>query len=348
MLCGEYAVLLGAPAIVLAVDRKVIVSVRPSEEGNGRLWARPLLDEPLAFDPGSKSFWLDPAQASSKLGMTSRLLPLLIDELSPAAVCAPLDIEIDSRALFDVNAEGDSIKLGLGSSAATSVALFRALTEYFSHPLVHRSLQQQLDELLPLYRKALQSPASGADLAASLFGGVVSVQTHAERLLVQAQHWPDTLQWRAIWTLSAAQTTDFVGRFERWRTKNTDVPPLLERLLKSAQHALLMFEQGDVRAVMHALQSYSTALAAMDSAIQTRFDVQNSSIITPAHQALIEQAAAQELLYKTCGAGGGDLGIAVSDDADRLKAFSDGLSPDHARPLELEIAPTIQAIGGRI
>lgn len=352
MICGEYAVLSGAPALVMAVNREVAVSIRRSPNETGRVHAHPLLDDALEIDAFSADFWREPERARRHLGMTSRLLPLLVEYLSAAedttAGRAAFNVEIDSSALFergsvDSNSPGDStridsVKLGLGSSAAVSVALFRALARYFGHLIVDQSLQQQLNVLLPLYRKALQSPASGADLAASLYGGVVSVRPEPEHLRVHRLNWPQDLHWTAIWTLQPAQTTDYVGRFQQWCTNDRDAVRHVDDLSHLARVAEAAMLDGSAQDLIAVLREYAQRLATMDLALN-EFAADDVSIVTPVHQTLRDRADAADVLYKSCGAGGGDLGIALSRDASRLKAFTDPLSHVHARPLELRIAP---------
>ncbi|MEM7052926.1 MAG: hypothetical protein AAF446_00115 [Pseudomonadota bacterium] len=342
MLSGEYAVLEGAPAVVLAVDRQVEVTIRETKADHGRLIARPLAQDALSFDLGSNYFWRDETSAHRQLGMTARLLPMLIQHLAQPIQQAVFELEIDSSALFDRSFEGNSIKLGLGSSAATAVALFRALAQFFSHSTIEQPLQQQLNELLPLYRRALQSPASGADLAASLFGGVVSVQADSEQLHVQREHWPEGLLWTAIWTMQAAQTTDFVGRYQRWQARDPNARNVLQPLFEQAIAVLTAVRSNNADQLLESLRQYTHSMAEMDGSIQTALDHSGSGtdrIITPSHRALIDQASAQHVLYKTCGAGGGDLGIALGCDSERLGVFIDGLSPMPARPLKLSFAP---------
>ena len=354
MICGEYAVLAGAPALVMAVDREVKVSIRRSSATSGHVRALPLLEDALGIVFSSTDFWCDPERAHEQLGMTGRLLPILVEYLfsdSTAGERSAFDLEIDSSALFDCRSidrsscdrhsfdqrPGDSIKLGLGSSAAVTVALFRALARYAEHPIVDQSPQQQLNVLLPLYRKALQSPASGADLAASLFGGVVSVRPEPEQLKVHKLSWPEDLYWTAIWTLQAAQTTDYVGRFQRWYADDVNAARFVDDLSEAARVAETAMLGESAAGLIAALREYARRLGMMDQAL-TEFSADGISIMTPTHQVLHDRADAEHILYKSCGAGGGDLGIALSQDRPSLKAFTDPLSPAHARPLELRIA----------
>ena len=97
---GEYAVLDGAPAVVLALDRYVEAAIGPSADGACRLTTRAAEVVERQFAPGEASG-----------------APLI--DLVAAAVEPPLAwvATIDSQALFS-----GSSKLGLGSSAAVLCA----------------------------------------------------------------------------------------------------------------------------------------------------------------------------------------------------------------------------------
>ena len=95
VLCGEYAVLWGAPAICMAVNRRAVATVSPSEDGECRL-------ETPGFD-----------------GMDRyRVLDALLEGERPAN-----RYMLDTTAFFD-----DGRKTGIGSSAALTVALAAAIS----------------------------------------------------------------------------------------------------------------------------------------------------------------------------------------------------------------------------
>jgi phosphomevalonate kinase len=55
------------------------------------------------------------------------------------------------------------------------------------------------------------------------------------------------------------------------------------------------------------------------------------------HAELTALAAREGLVYKPCGAGGGDIGILLTDDAERADAFIAEALPQGFRPLELRL-----------
>jgi phosphomevalonate kinase len=137
ILTGEYAVLDGAPAVVIAVNRRVIARMRD------------------ILPAGSSPFLLAVASA-------------LAERDNEVAARAALDIVVDSSALFD---RGQ--KLGLGSSAAVTVAaaaLALSEAEMFEPAEVlavataaHAAAQSERG-----------ARGSGADIASAVHGGTIA------------------------------------------------------------------------------------------------------------------------------------------------------------------------------
>ena len=61
-------------------------------------------------------------------------------------------------------------------------------------------------------------------------------------------------------------------------------------------------------------------------------------IFSPAHRSLAELANQAQVVYKPCGAGGGDIGIAVSDDPAAVHTFMTLAADQSFLCLDLEIA----------
>ena len=135
--------------------------------------------------------------------------------------------------------------------------------------------------------------------------------------------WPDDLFWRVVWTGTSASTTNAIGSFDTWR-QQADTQSL--KRLGSASEALC--RQPD----MANLASYVECLHAFDKDARL-------NIFTPSHQRLATIAAAHGLVYKLCGAGGGDIGLACGTDDAALTAFTAAAAAQGFVPLDMEIAP---------
>ncbi len=129
VLFGEYAVLFGAPAAVVAVDRRAIVTLRPFA-GNGWEVAAPGLVAQrarLEVEPDNTVRWHDEKLGRDAFSLIDTLLRGIGDSGSIDLVnLPPLAATLDTRAFFE-SAGGWESKLGLGSSAALTVAFVSAL-----------------------------------------------------------------------------------------------------------------------------------------------------------------------------------------------------------------------------
>ncbi|MCA1778557.1 MAG: hypothetical protein LC637_04015 [Xanthomonadaceae bacterium] len=348
MLIGEYAVLHGSPALVMAVNRRARVRIEPSSTGSGWLQARPL-DIQRRVMAWQDDAWMPLGNGSGMLGLTGRFIAGLLDALGlERAIMDRAGLTIDSTELFDTAANGQTLKLGLGSSAAVSAALALALGQWCAargntHTVGDspgRFETSRLTQWLPVYRHALRSNASGADLAAALHGGVIEYridQTASDSApVVRAMNLPVDLHWRAIWTGRPAQTTDFVAAFEAYCLGNPAAAgPVLARMDRIARAAIGSLDpaQADTaESLINAMAEYAVEVQSLGTAM-------GLEIVTESHRRLSRRAADWGLVYKSCGAGGGDLGMLLGTDPDRIEAFARSLSDDggHGVPLDLSV-----------
>lgn len=276
LLFGEYAVLSGCPALVAAVQRRATCRVLPASgvevEGLGlgtTHWPPRPGDAPLPF-------------ALALLALTRP---------------APGRYVLDSSAL-SVAAGG--AKLGLGSSAATTVALAAALTEGAG--------PRALYQLAQAAHRQAQGTGSGADVAAAATGGVIRYQWQGGSEATFERVPAGRTRLHVVWTGQPASTTALVGRVEGWAAS----APARHRDLVSAlgDAALQAFETwaefGDLRP---AAAASITALEALGAAAGV-------AIVTDLHRRLDADALAFGCRVKPTGAGGGDLAWIVGVDAE--------------------------------
>ncbi|WP_438954949.1 mevalonate kinase family protein [Cognatiyoonia sp.] len=140
MITGEHAVVYGHPAIVAAIDQHITVQLKPMEE--------PVLTvrSDLAGEVSTPIGTIEPTGPYRFINAAV----LLYRDRIPAG----LRIDISS----DINPT-----LGLGSSAAVTIAVLAAL---------HGKADDDLHAKALAIVRGLQGRGSGADLAASLWGGV--------------------------------------------------------------------------------------------------------------------------------------------------------------------------------
>lgn len=299
VLWGEYAVLTGAPAGVMALSNRASIRMKPSA------------DKRWHFD--SKGFFSEPASCpSNQLPNTpqSTFVSLILTHwgyTSLAQCSAPLRVTTDSSAFFAANK-----KLGLGSSAAVCTATYRALCE-----LTRRS--PELSEVMTLHRDWQGGKGSGLDVASTWHGGLI----HFQRGNARPAEWPADLYWQVVWSGTSAKTTDHITHFDRWRQQANSAP--LDEL---ATLSNAICEQGPNLSL---LAEYCEALKALD-------DAAILNIFTQEHARLGKLAAASGVLYKPCGAGGGDIGIAFAENPNDLAAFRQQAAENGFLPLDLEMA----------
>lgn len=338
LLIGEYAVLDGAPALVLAVDRLARVTITRAPGGDGWLNAPQLGIERAAMRVRADALQCHGVPAD-RLGLTGRLVPGILAALGrvPEEILS-LNLEIDTSELFEPGT-GQPVKLGLGSSAAVCAALAVGLGAWFEPRARHTGSQALLRKWLPVYRDALTSRASGADLAAAFAGGLVEFRDSGDGVSCRARQLPPGLFWRAVWTRQPAQTTDFVAAFEAWkRDRPAAASEMLGRLCSIARQAVSRLDDAD--ALIEACAAYADALVSLGNEM-------GKEIMSAPHVRLAEFGRRCGVVYKSCGAGGGDLGIALAADPQNLERFEQGASGLGGVPLNLGQSESGADIVGR-
>ena len=219
ILCGEYSVLAGHPALVLGVDRRVELSLTPSLVPG-------LTVTTAGFSQPSATLQWDAvrgcfARHSDSLAMVVDTLNLLIAKLGlEETFCDKAwHLQIDSSALFDDSRSNRASKLGLGSSAAITAALAGLLQALLNG---RRLSQNELWSLLqPIHSLVQGKRGSGVDLAASITGGSCCFTNQQDRSVdIRQRDLPKNLHLRFIWTGESASTPEFLNSLSLWKTEN--------------------------------------------------------------------------------------------------------------------------------
>lgn len=248
VLVGEYAVVDGAPAVVAAVDRGVLCDVYPSNE--------------LTIEAP-------------------------VDDRFVRAALAAAGAEPARYVFSDWNPVGEAEKVGLGGSAAATVAAVRAaaperpLAE--QHAIAHR------------VHRAVQGSGSGIDVAASAYGGVLRFEAGAVTRLPPVSP-------VVVYTGAAAQTGPRVEAYLRWGGRGAFV---------EASRAIV---EGFAADPIGALRENGRLLRSM---------ADSAGIVywTDAIDAVVRAAEAHGGGAKPSGAGGGDVVVALFPEPDAEQAF---------------------------
>jgi phosphomevalonate kinase len=333
LLAGEYAVLVGAEAVVMAVDRRVVARVvaDPATDPDARAAARSPFIEAVV------------AGVAAHAGADS------------VAARAAQGLAVDSRALRAV----DGIKLGLGSSAAVTVA---ACACALAHEQMAQAGEEQALDAAPAARlihrlahaahgaaqSAQGARGSGADIAASVYGGILSVRVQPDAdgsgpgrgplpmlvrpLLSDLERTSVHLVF--VWTGAPASTPALVARVQAWR----DVEPRAhERAMTALADAALgliaaLRPSGQASQVVAAIEAGAEAAAGLGRAAGVEIE-------TAAHRAIAALARAHRGAAKPTGAGGGDIALAAFADAAGAAAFRHETAARGMKPLALRVDP---------
>ncbi len=240
-------------------------------------------------------------------------LPGIVRQTIAEADAPPhLHVAVDSSACFL-----DGAKLGVGSSAALVAAMagaFRALAGTALH----------LSDLYRIHADFQGGSGSGLDVAAAVTGGVIRFE---DRRVLPARL--PRLHTTVVFAGASTRTSELVARFDAWRA--TGAQPALERLIDAAVDVADC--TADAEAFLEALAVYAEALERLDRAASI-------GIFGPAHRSGQGIAERVGVVYKPCGAGGGDAGIGVARDASVAAAFA-----RQAAQAGLTVVP--MAFGGR-
>ncbi len=314
ILCGEYAVLCGAPALAMAVNRHAIVSLGQSREDNHVL-VTPGLEE------GEWRFGAADSGAIGWIGERPAHATALVEEVwrrVDGRLPTSLSISIDSREFFDPES---GLKLGLGSSAAVTTALVSALCRLAHQDAGAHNLSCRV------HRQLQGGVGSGVDVAASNHGGLIEYWMDAATAPVR-RSWPEGLCYRFLWSGRAANTAARVRKFA-----NSDASsPSRVSLVASANEVASTWAGGDAVAILRSLSAYTDVLR--------QFSIDHDlGIFDAGHDLLAELAIAGDVLYKPCGAGGGDIGIVIGDDAAAIQRFCEQSGEHGFSPLSLAVEP---------
>jgi phosphomevalonate kinase len=307
---GEYAVLDGAPALVLAIDRYAVATLEPSRDGVCSL--RTLSPEPVErrFAPGAPS------------GTP------LVDLVTASARAAPAwRGSLDSTQLYS----GET-KLGLGSSAAALCAFAGAWTAYASAG-GGAVPAPTLAGLVALHRAFQGGRGSGIDVAASFAGGVVEFRLDPSGMpRIGSVRLPNSVGFAGIFTGRSASTPEFVAHYRDWKAARPAAAAAMLRRLSAAAEAGCAAARGEAAdAFVEAIADYGRGLRDLGVAI-------GADIVTAEHRQIGEHARRHGVAYKVSGAGGGDLGLACARDRAALAAFEAAVREQGFRVLGLGVA----------
>lgn len=286
--CGEYVVLDGAPAIGIAVNRRSVVSVSTAAGKLGTYRCPGFDDSPHSYAKG----------AAGQIDWQSASHLDLVEATAAGFPDMPLvDAILDTSAFSSVDS-GD--KLGLGSSASLSVSLTASFAQLAGE-------SAGLAAAHATHRRFQEGRGSGIDVATCYAGGVIefAIDRAADPRRLE---WPAGLFFALFWTGVPSSTTGRLKQFEE--AGNTK-----SRLGLAQASGDIINAWTDARDVLLAAAPYVDALRSFDRDLDLH-------MFAGGHEYLWGLAKKYPVVYKPCGAGGGDVGIALATDADAIDEFA--------------------------
>lgn len=319
MLFGEYGVLEGGPAALIAVNRLAHVKINSTDRS--AVISKGFICEPAFFScrerPHADNTTAPPLiwdWESAEMAKQLRLVSTIGEQLLPNVPHESLQIELDTQDLFD----GQN-KLGLGSSAALCVALSGALARYAKTPI-------SLDQCQRLHY-GFQGSGSGADVAACFSGGAIlyHVGTYPAPLSI-----PEGLQMALVWTGISSSTPAMLNQLQSYRRAEPQSYRLLmDDLLRAA--GALTTPGLSLPVWLEGVRLFTAVLKVF--AEQTKLPV-----FCHPHPKLDDLSQQFGLVYKPVGAGGGDLGLLLAGSAQTLAKCCAKIEQQGFKTLQPEIA----------
>ena len=331
-IAGEYAVVTpGEPSVLVAVDRYLTARLTESR-GVGSIHSPEYGQVPLTWTRSGDGVTIDREHHPYDYVLAT----ITVAEQLRAELGLPprfFDLRIDS-GLDDVTGR----KFGLGSSAAVTVATARAIDEFYGFGLTRMDLFR-----LALLATIRVSPAaSGADVAASTFGGWIGYRSPDRAALLErssAEPISELLRDDAAWDgLEIVRLPPPTGLrlLVGWTGSPASTERLVDEITRHAEAgdvdfpAFLLDSRACVSELWDALvagddERTTAAVAAARRLLQRLGSGAGVDIETARLSALCDTAEAVGAVGKSSGAGGGDCGIvlapATADVASLLRSW---------------------------
>jgi phosphomevalonate kinase len=295
VLSGEYAVLDGAPAIVMAVDRRARAVLADEVGRTSQVRAPGYTRETGRFENVNDDIrWLG-----------GQALFGVVDCVWRACDASQLGaqlIDLDTSDFIDPERHQ---KIGIGSSAALTVALCAAVKRSADTGAIMAVAQRAHADLQG-------GAGSGVDIACSLSGGLIEYRRDGAS--VTALVWPEGLSYRVIWTGVAASTRDKLEKLDTGINRPSRV-----RLVGTSEGMADVWQNGDADQIIKEYRDYNEHLY--------QFSIDHGlGIFDAGHEEIWRAASDFQLTYKPCGAGGGDVGIVFGTDDTALDSFVEELA----------------------
>jgi len=346
ILLGEYAVLEGADALVLAVDRYALVSIDEAKPQDDFQLTTSLQKSPLyfRFDEYGK---LNPVNGASEnqwqdMTFACQAIEAVCAQLRASGISIlPFSIDINTSQFF----QNGNRKLGLGSSAALITAIIFALAAFHeAQTILFPNTESLFHFCLDVHSLGQMKQGSGIDVAASIYGKII--QYNRYRALSRSgdgtqvfPHLPSHLHWLPVWTGTSSSTRRLLELMDTFRSENpSEYSLIMEKLSRLSNSGCQAVRQRDVETFMARVKEFYLVLQKLSQR-------SGIPIISPVHEQIAKIVYQAGGCYKPSGAGEGDLGIVFADSRAVMGAVETQLRKHKIDIVKLGISETGVHIG---
>ncbi|WP_033445803.1 phosphomevalonate kinase [Ornithinibacillus scapharcae] len=343
MIAGEFAVLEPFHKLAaMAVNRFVYIDINPSENKNISLEKFQLRDLKWFFKKDRVTI----ISEDNRVNFVQEAMTIACVYLNENQI--PIeDISIRVKSELDDKTTGK--KFGLGSSAAVSVGIITAMLQWH---LKKTPSSELVFKLASIAHVAAQGNGSGADVAASSYGGVLQYSSFQADWLREEYQRSSTLMallhkdWKFFsakkielpnnlylcigWTGSPASTGNLVEKILDLKDHNIEK---YQKFLSDSEEAVSNFltgiHQGDLQLLLKGIRQNRAALVTVGKEAKTELE-------TPMIKKLCDRAEELGGAAKQSGAGGGDCGIAFMPTEESAENLIRAWRTEGIIPLELK------------
>ncbi|NLU51644.1 MAG: phosphomevalonate kinase [Clostridiaceae bacterium] len=343
MIAGEYAVLSsGYPAIVTAVNRYLTVKISTGSKfkisDSSKIskveWMLKSNGDVIGLDDKKHSF-------------IKAAITVAIQYLREEGVgVSPFHIEIQNELKDIISGQ----KYGLGSSAACVVGIISAILAY--HGIEIEKEEFLLFKLSCIAHLKAQGNGSGADIAASVYGGWISYYRYDAEWLTHrlnvtnlnlhdlvSMSWPclsisritlpARISFMVGWTKHSVRTSHLVNKIEAFQKENKkEYEIFLEQSKAAVMEFIRACDLNSGERILKAIHKNRTALQYLEDI--TGLQLETKEIIE------LCRIAEKYGSGKFSGAGGGDCGIAFLIDKEKIEDLKQEWLKSGIIPLELQ------------
>jgi phosphomevalonate kinase len=316
ILLGEYAVLEGADALVAAVDRFAIVKINESQNEEICLLKSSLDSKSISFKIDENGKIILNAQGDSDKTENWKFALAAIEFICTKITAAglsvnPFEMNLDTSQFFL-----SRHKLGLGSSAALTVAIMISLFRFHNLEPYFIKTRNDLFRLAHQIHQQVQgNRGSGVDIAASISGGIcvynmAQIENKKKIDVINENAMAPGLYMIPVWTGVSASTGKLLASLEGFRQEEPETyDQIMDRLITLSNIGCSEYKKNNLSPFLDILSEYYEVLEILTKK-------SGIPIISDIHKKLAHLVKPTGGVYKPSGAGEGDLGLVFSNSAD--------------------------------